>query len=84
MAIDDPIEKIKEGLKPDSFDGIGTALQVGGLAPVIFKVFSVAKSISDSIRKGQTATITIVALCDELQRMQENLPRDWERALDSD
>lgn len=80
MAIDDPLEKIRALAKSEGFDGIGTALQLGGLASPILKVLSVAKSIADGRR--EKVMIAIVALCDEFQRMQDNLPKDVESVLE--
>jgi hypothetical protein len=82
MAIDDPLEKIRALAKSEGFDGIGTALQVGGLASPIFKVFSIAKGISDSFKSGEKVIVAFLALCDELQRMQDNLPKDVESVLE--
>ena len=82
MAIDDPLEKIRAIAKSEGLDWIGTALQVGGLASPIFKVFSVAKGISDSFKSGEKINTAVLALCDELKRMQDNLPKkDVESAL---
>ena len=83
MAIDDPLEKIRAIAKSEGIDGLGTALQVGGLASPIFKVFSIAKGISDSFKSGEKVIIAFLALCDEFQRMQDNLPKDVESVLES-
>jgi hypothetical protein len=84
MAIDDPIEKIRGLLKDGGFDGVGASLQVGGLVHPLFKVSSVAKNIIDGRKSGDRIAIAINALCDELQRMQEALPKEMEEALDTD
>ena len=83
MAIDDPLEKIRAIAKSEGIDGLGTALQVGGVASPIFKVFSIAKGISDSFKSGEKVIIAFLALCDEFQRMQDNLPKDVESVLES-
>ncbi|MGB0064173.1 MAG: hypothetical protein WBP85_06985 [Terracidiphilus sp.] len=84
MAIDDPLEKIRELAKDGGFDGIGAALQVGGIVSPIFKVGSIAKSIAESYGSREKIWIAIVALCDELQRTQERWPKDLESAFDTD
>jgi len=53
MAIDDPIQKIRELAQSEGFDGIGTALQLGGLASPVFKVLSIARGIRDSVKSGE-------------------------------
>jgi len=82
MAIDDPLETIRQLAKEGDFDGIGAALQAGAIFSPVFKVFSVAKGIADSYKKGEKVTIAIHALCDELQRMQERWPKDLESEFD--
>ncbi|MHB8389881.1 MAG: hypothetical protein ACYDBH_09905 [Acidobacteriaceae bacterium] len=84
MAIDDPLEKIRELAKSGDFDGIGAALQVGGAVSPIFKVGSIAKSIATSYKSGEKIWIAIIALCDELQRTQDRWPKDLESAFDTD
>lgn len=82
MAIDDPLEKIRDLVKSQGFDGVGAALQVGGMASPVFKAFSVAKGIADSFQRGANITAAILALCDEFQRMQSSFPNDVANTLD--
>src|SRR5271163_2580067 len=84
MAIDDPLEKIRELAKVEDFDGIAAALQVVGVASPIFNVVGIAKSIAANYKSGERVWIAILALCDELQRIQDKWPKDLETALDSD
>jgi hypothetical protein len=84
MAIDDPLEKIRQLAKDRDFDGIGASLQAGAIFSPVFKVFSVAKGIADSYKKGEKVTIAIHALCDELQRIQDQWPKDLESAFETD
>ena|ERR1035438_1198053 len=84
MAIDDPLEKIRELVSGDDFDGIGVALQVGGIVLPIVKVVGIAKSIAASYKSGEKVRIAIIALCDELQRTQDRRPKDLESALETD
>jgi len=84
MAIDDPLEKIRELAKSGDFDGIGAALQLGGMVSPLFKVVSTAKNIAAGYKSGEKVRIAIIALCDELQRTQDRWPKDLESAFDSD
>jgi hypothetical protein len=84
MAIDNPSEKIRELVEVGDFDGVGAALQVGGILSPIFKVASIAKSIATSHQSGENIRIAIIALCDELERIQDRWPKDLESALDND
>ncbi len=84
MAIDDPLEKIRELAKSGDFDGVGAALQLGGIVSPLFKVMSTAMNIVAGYKSGDKVRIAIVALCDELQRIQDRWPKDLESALDSD
>lgn len=84
MAIDDPLEMIRELANGGDFNGIGAALLVGGIVSPILKVVSIAKSIADGYKSGEKIWIGIIALCDELQRIQDRWPEDLESALDTD
>src|ERR1035437_5307309 len=84
MAIDDPLEKIRELSKAGDFDGIGAALQLGGVVSPIFKVVSIAKSIAAGYKSGEKIWIAIIALCDELQRAQDRWPKELETAFETD
>lgn len=84
MTIDNPSEKIRELVKDDDFDGVGAALQVGGIFSPILKVVGIAKSIGTSRTSGEKIRIAIIALCDELERIQDRWPKDFESALDTD
>ena len=84
MAIDDPLEKIRQLANEGDFDGIGAALQVGGVFSPIFKVGNIANSIVANYRSGDRIWIAILALCDELQRTQERWPKDLESAFETD
>jgi hypothetical protein len=83
MAIDNPLEKIRELLKDEGFDGVGASLQIGGLLDPYFKVLSVAKSLITGRKSGERINIAINALCDELQRMQDSLPNRMEATFDT-
>jgi hypothetical protein len=84
VPIDDPLDKIRQLAHEGDFDGIGVALQAGAIFSPVFKVFSIAKGIVDSYKKGEKVTIAIHALCDELQRVQERWPKDLESAFETD
>lgn len=84
MAIDDPLEKIRQLVKDGDLDGIGAALQLGAMSSPVFKIFAVAKGIADGYRKGEKVTIAIHALCDELERIQEQWPKDLEKSFETD
>jgi hypothetical protein len=83
MAIDDPLEKIRERAKDESVDIAGAALQVGGMFAPVFKVVSIAKGILDGQLNGNSLKIAILSLCDERQRLQSHWPSDFESALDA-
>jgi hypothetical protein len=84
MAIDDPLEKIRELAESGDFDGIGAALQAGGIVSPLFKVVNTAKNIAAGYKSGETIWIAIIALCDEIQRTQDRWPKDLESAFDAD
>jgi hypothetical protein len=84
MAIDNPPDKIRELFKDGDFDGVGAALQVGGIFSPIFKVLSMAKSIATSHKSGEKIRIAVIALCDELERIQDRWPKDLESTFDTD
>jgi hypothetical protein len=83
MAIDDPLEKIRQLASDENVDFVGAALQVGGMFAPVFKVYAIAKGIFDGQLKGNSLKIAIFALCDELQRLQSTWPSDFETALDA-
>jgi hypothetical protein len=84
MAIDEPLEKIRELFRSEDFDGIGAALQLGGIVSPFLSVFNIASSIVAGYRSGEKVRIAINALCDELKRIQDRWPTDLESALNSD
>ncbi len=83
MAIDDPLEKIRQLVTDEKVDFVGAALQVGGMFAPVFKVYAIAKGIYDGQLNGNSLKIAILSLCDELQRLQPKWPSDFETALDA-
>lgn len=83
MAIDDPLEKIRQLANDNNVDLVGAALQVGGMFAPEFKVFGIAKGILEGQLKGNSLKIAVFALCDELQRLQAHWPSDFESALET-
>lgn len=83
MAIDDPLEKIRQLASDDKVDLAGAALQVGGMFAPVFKVVAIAKGVLEGQLKGNSLKIAVFALCDELQRLQSHWPSDFERALET-
>jgi len=85
VAIDDPLEKIRELAADDKVDFGGASLQLAGISvSPVFKVFAIAKSIFDSQLNGNAIKIAILALCDELQRLQNLWPSNFEGALNAE
>jgi hypothetical protein len=83
VDIDDPLEQIRRIANEENSDFVGTALQAAGLFAPVFKVVAIAKGVLDKQLNGSSLKAAILALCDELQRLQSHWPSEFESALDA-
>jgi transcriptional regulator with XRE-family HTH domain len=83
VEIDDPLEQIRRIANEENSDFVGTALQAAGLFAPVFKVVAIAKGVLDKQLNGSSLKAAILALCDELQRLQSHWPSDFESALET-
>jgi len=81
MAIDNPLEKIRQIANEEDSEFFGAALQVSGLALPLFKILAIAKNILDKQLNGNPGKAAIIALCYELERIEAQWPSDFEKAL---
>jgi hypothetical protein len=83
VAIDDPLEQIRRIANDEDSDFTGAAIQAAGLFAPVFKVVAIAKGVLDKQLNGSSLKAAVLALCDELQRLQSHWPSDFESALDT-
>jgi hypothetical protein len=83
MAIDDPKEKIADLAKEQAPDFLGTALQLGGMAEPLFKVVAIARDFVQRVFTGDPIRIAILSLCDELRRLEEKWPTNFDSAMEN-
>jgi hypothetical protein len=81
VAIDDPLEQIRRIANDENSDLTGAAIQAAGLFAPVFKVVAIAKGVLDKQLNGSSLKAAVLALCDELQRLQSHWPSDFESAL---
>jgi hypothetical protein len=84
MAIDNPLDQIRNITNEEEADPFGGFLQLGGVAHPLFAVAAVVNSVLDVEQRRQRIRATLRALCDELERVQESWPKDIEKAIKSD
>ncbi len=84
MAIDDPVGKTRAITNEDEKDPLGGFLPVAGVAHPLFAIASVVKNLLDAQQRWDRIRAALRALCGELERIQEQWPKDLENALKSD
>jgi hypothetical protein len=84
MAIDNPLDKIRDITNEDEKDPLGAFLQVGGMVSPLFGVISAAKGALDAQRRWERIKAAIRGLCDELDRVQDRWPKELDMAFESD
>jgi len=83
MAIDDPLEKIRQIANEENSEFFEKSLQVAGLALPLFKILALAKGIVDKRLNGNPIKAAVIALSYELERLESKWPPDFETVLDS-
>jgi hypothetical protein len=84
MPIDNPLDQIRNITNEEETDPFGGFLQLGGVAHPLFAVASVVKGALDVEQRWQRIKTALRALCDELERVQGNWPKDIQKAISSD
>ena len=84
MAIDDPLEKIKQIVTDGDSDPLGVALSIGGSASPIIGVLAAVKEALDGNQQGQRMRAAIIALADEINRLRDRWPKDLNAVFESD
>ena len=84
MTIDNPLEKIRENLNEHADDPLGVSLQLGGIGSPFLAVLAAVKSALDANETAHRMKSAVIALCDELERIQDRWPKDLNAALKSE
>lgn len=84
MAIDEPVDKIRDITNEDEKDPLGGFLQVAGVAHPLFAMVAVVKGLLDGERRWEKIRAALRAVADELMRIQERWPQDVKAAVESD
>lgn len=83
MAIDDPLEKIQQIVDEGNGDPLDVALRIGGSASPFLGMLSVVKEALDSNQQGHRIRTAIIALADEMNRLQDRRPKDLNAIFES-
>jgi hypothetical protein len=83
VAIDNPLEKIREITNEDEKDPLGGFLQAAGIVHPLFAIAGVAKGLVDSERRWERIRASIRGLCDELMQIEDRWPKQLQEAFDS-
>lgn len=84
MKIDNPLEKIRLDINEQADDPLGVALQLGGIGSPFLAVLAAVKFALNVNETAHRMKSAIIALCDELDRVQERWPKDLNAALESE
>lgn len=83
MPIDDPIEKIRQIISEDGNDPLEVALSIGGPTSPVIGIVAAVKDALDGHQQSQRMRTAILALADEMNRMENRWPKNLSAALES-
>jgi hypothetical protein len=84
MAIDNPIDKVREILNERDDDLLDGLIQAAACFEPITAVIAAVKEVTGSRERSNRVRVAIRALCDELERLRVDLPSDAKVALNSE
>jgi hypothetical protein len=84
LAIDNPLDKVREVLNEQDDDRLGALIQMGAVFEPITAVLAAVKGVFDSVERYSRVRTAVLSLCYELESIRAELPSNAAIQLEAD